>query len=271
MKVIGVDFTSVPGKRKAITAAHGTLNGDELTIQAIEALESFPEFEAFLERPGPWVAGFDFPFGLPRDAVKAFRWPQDWEAMVKRCAQLGKMRFAARLNKDRISRPFGNRYRFRRGDRIAGSSPAVRLHQVPVGFMFFEGAQRLARSSVNIPSMRENNSNRIALEAYPGYLAKSQLGIASYKSDERKKQTTYRRENRISIVKSIRNGKPLGIRLQATRALIESLIEDATGDHLDSTICALQAAWGWNRRNKNYGLPSELDPIEGWIVTVQNP
>ena len=268
MRIYGVDFTSAPTPRKPITAAHGYLEGDVLTIERIEAINSFESFEEFLHRRGPWISGFDFPFGLPRDALNAFRWPGTWEDMVGHCARLGRNRFADRLNKDRIARPPGKRYRYRSGDRVAGSSPAVRLHQVPVGYMFFEGAQRLARSGINIPVLRENKSNRIALEAYPGYLTKAQLRIASYKNDERRKQTPQRENNRKLIVERICAGTPLGIRLDASRSLTRSLVADATGDRLDSVICALQAAWGWRNRERRYGLPDKIDSVEGWIVTV---
>jgi hypothetical protein len=30
----------------------------------------------------------------------------------------------------------------------------------------------------------------------------------------------------------------------------------------------MQAAWAWQRRRSNYGLPRDIDPLEGWIVTV---
>lgn len=48
--------------------------------------------------------------------------------------------------------------------------------------------------------------------------------------------------------------------------------EDRKGDLLDSLICAVQAAWAWNRRNDNFGLPGPdvIDPdvlaFEGWIM-----
>jgi hypothetical protein len=270
LRILGVDFTSAPSKTKAITVARGIARKSVLQIEDIEDLKTFDAFERLLQRPGPWIGGFDFPFGLPRDALKAFGWPEDWEKMVRHCARIGRAKFAQRLNEDRISRPVGGKYRYRRGDRLAGSSPAVRLHQVPVGFMFLEGAPRLANAGVHIPMLRENGANRIALEAYPGYLTKAQLGVVSYKSDERRKQTQQRENNRRAIVENIRRGKPLGIRLEAPRSILQSLIEDPSGDRLDSTLCALQAAWGWQNRKNQYGLPRTLDPVEGWIVTVKN-
>jgi hypothetical protein len=269
MRVYGVDFTSAPCRAKPITVAHGRLNQNVLRVDTVEALDSFEAFESFLHSPGPWIAGFDFPFGLPRDALKEFGWlKKSWADTAKHCASLGKPAFAERLNRDRISRPKGSKYRYRAGDKLAKSSPAVRLHQVPVGFMFFEGAHRLARADLHIPVLRENGSSRIALEAYPGYLAKSQLGIKSYKSDEKKKNTAERRENRKRIVKEICAGRPLGIRLDASDSLLERFVEDPTADRLDAAICALQAAWGWTNRRQRFGLPKTMDSYEGWIVTV---
>ena len=55
--------------------AHAALVGNRLT--------SFAEFEALLQKPGPWVGGFDFPFGLPRDLVITLGWPQAWPQMAR--------------------------------------------------------------------------------------------------------------------------------------------------------------------------------------------
>jgi hypothetical protein len=46
----------------------------------------------------------------------------------------------------------------------------------------------------------------------------------------------------------------------------DECIADDTGDKLDSVLCAIQAAWAFNRRATNYGIPLGVDPIEGWIV-----
>ncbi|MNT84540.1 hypothetical protein D3C72_2245640 [compost metagenome] len=49
------------------------------------------------------------------------------------------------------------------------------------------------------------------------------------------------------------------------------MLQDASGDHLDAAICMLQAAWGLSRHLQGdalYGLPTGMDPLEGWIVTA---
>jgi len=43
---------------------------------------------------------------------------------------------------------------------------------------------------------------------------------------------------------------------------------DATGDWLDAALCAMQAVWGWQRRERNFGLPGTIDACEGWIVSA---
>jgi hypothetical protein len=58
----------------------------------------------------------------------------------------------------------------------------------------------------------------------------------------------------------------LGLRLRLSPAQHEPLLEDASGDSPDAVLCLMQAAWA--RERPGYGLPSEIDPVEGWIVTA---
>src|SRR2546423_14486118 len=88
MKIYGVDFTSAPCRRKAITVAAGRLKGMTLAIQGIERLETFSAFEALLARPGPWIGGFDFPFGLPAELCRDLRLPPPGKALVSHCSGL---------------------------------------------------------------------------------------------------------------------------------------------------------------------------------------
>jgi hypothetical protein len=48
-------------------------------------------------------------------------------------------------------------------------------------------------------------------------------------------------------------------------------VADASGDTLDAVLCMVQAAWAAQRHAQGdalYGLPPDLDPLEGWIVTA---
>ena len=275
MLIHGVDFTSAPGRRKCITIASGTLRGATLAVSGIEVAESWPAFEAWLERPGPWIGGFDFPFGLPREAVRELGWPQQWRSLVRHCRALDREAFRKALDDCRARRPAGDKYPHRRGDLAAGSHSPVKLVNPPVALMFLEGAPRLEAAGVHIPGLRDGDRSRIALEAYPGFAVRQVCRAlhpgtrpASYKNDAKSKQTPERRRMRGEIVRHLTGPGLGGLRLRAGPALLESLVADGSGDRLDAVLCALQAAQSWTLRDANYGLPADLDPLEGWIATV---
>lgn len=256
MNVLGVDFTSAPGARKAITVARCRLSGARLRLEAIEQLRSFERFEMLLAEPGPWVGGFDFPFGLPRELVRDLGWPGEWRALVEFCAAMSRPKWRAILERYRAARPAGRKYAHRMTDIPAGSSSPMKLVNPPVALMFHEGAPRLARAGVHVPGLAEGDRRRIALEAYPALAARAIVGRASYKSDAR--DTPARRAARRRIVAALA--------FEASARLERRLVEDASGDALDALLCALQAARAWRRRAANYGLPRRVDPVEGWIA-----
>ena len=105
MKIYGLDFTSTPSAKKPITCAQCRLEGDTLHLESITNLESFHAFERFLTKPGPWVAGLDFPFGQPRKLIENLSWPQKWADYVNLIAKMtkgdfgGLMRIAAQGTK----------------------------------------------------------------------------------------------------------------------------------------------------------------------------
>ena len=269
MRIYGVDFTSAPCARKPITVACGHATDGGLLVSEVEQLADFESFESFLQRPGPWIGGFDFPFGLSREAIADLEWPQEWTKLLAHCRTLGRSEFKRVLDAYRESRPKGRRYAKRLGDAASGAHPSVKLVRPPVGFMFFEGAWRLAHAMLHIPGLRPSDVTRIALEAYPGLLVRKQLGIRdSYKSDDPAKHTAARRAARERIVAALMAGRPLGVRLRLAKGIGPKLIEDGSADWLDAVICAVQAHWGWSRQSANFGLPPDIDPVEGWIVTA---
>lgn len=275
MEIRGVDFTSRPNKRKTITVARGYLQDAQFSLMGVGGLDSFEMFEAMLVEPGPWVAAFDFPFGLPREFCAEIGWLESkttaktsWSSITKKLAAISREDLTDHCRAYCDARPVGSKFAHRPVDRLAGSSPSMKWVNPPVVYMLKEGAPRLLAAGVDIPGQHSGDKSRIALEAYPGFLARS-ITKASYKNDQRDKQTPALLAARKQIVDTLLTGEySLAIKLSATRTQQKLLVDDASGDTLDAVLCALQAAWAYQRRELNFGLPSNIDPLEGWIVTV---
>ena len=113
---------------------------------------------------------------------------------------------------------------------------------------------------------------RVALEGYPGLLAREVLGKRSYKSDTKAKQTPERLIARKDLVTALELGRTrLQLRLKLTHAQRDMLVADAKGDSLDAVLCLMQAAWAQSQQDAGaarYGLPDKVDPLEGWIITA---
>jgi Protein of unknown function (DUF429) len=275
VEIRGVDFTSRPSKQKTITCARGYLKDAQFFLTGVDGLDSFEKFEAMLVEPGPWVAAFDFPFGLPREFCAEIGWLESittaktsWATITKKLAAISREDLTNHCRAYCDARPAGSKFAHRPVDRLAGSSPSMKWVNPPVVYMLKEGAPRLLAAGVDIPGQHSGDKARVALEAYPGFLARS-ITKASYKNDQRAKQTPALFAARKQIVDTVLTGQySLAIKLSASKALQKLLVQDASGDTLDAVLCALQAAWAYQRREQNFGLPPNIDPLEGWIVTV---
>lgn len=267
MKVYGVDFTSLPGARKAITYAQCYFSGSGLRLKAWGEIQSFDAFERFLAQPGPWVAGFDFPFGQPRRLVENISWPLTWPGYVSSVAQMTKAEFVGALTAYREARPLGDKQHLRLTDKLAHSCSPMMLFGVPVGKMFFEGAPRLLRSGACIVPCRPNDDPRICVEAYPALVARRWIG-GGYKNDDAKKQTAAQRLAREKIVGGLRASatREFSFQVQFGDDWAEACIADGTGDRIDALLCAVQGAWACLKRGEGWGIPPSCDPLEGWIV-----
>ena len=269
MRIYGLDFTSSPSRRKPLIALRCALEGETLRVEDSEEMTEFAGFEGFLRRPGPWVCGMDFPFGQPRSLVSALGWPESWEGYVGKAASLGKEEFENAIRADMARRPAGSKYRYRLADRRSGSSSAMMLFRVPVGKMFYQGAPRLLASGISIEPCRPNGDGRVAVEAYPAVVARRFLARASYKNDERRKQTTAHRAARERLVAGLGSEalkEAYGFTVVMDGYWEAELVRDPAADALDSLLCAVQAAWAYTKRDANYGVPPECDPDEGWIL-----
>lgn len=267
LPLLGVDFSCAPSRRKPITVARGTLHGAVLRLERVDELPTLAGFEAVLaERP--WFGGFDFPFGLPRAFVEAQGLGTSAAEVVaelrRRCP--ARMDFRALVDAWGNSRPAGQRLVHRRTDvSLPGttSSSPLQTRYVPVGFMYYEGFSRLVAAGVQVPGLVAGDAERRAVEAYPGLLAAEILGRRSYKNSEAADRLIARKD----LVDALEQGRTrLGLRLKLTHAQRDALVADASGDRLDAALCLLQA--GWASLRDGAGIPADVDPVEGWIVTA---
>ena len=265
MKVYGIDFTSTPKRRKPITCLECRLDGNRLEAGDLIEWTEFDAYENALRRPGPWIAGIDFPFGQSRKFIENTGWPNTWQGYVEHVGSLDRKSFRSVLDGYRANRPAGDKEHRRAVDVKAGSISPQKLYGVPVGLMFFEGAPRLLEADVTIPGLHQGDPQRIVVETYPGVLARSLIGRRSYKQDTKKKQTQDQYDARKELLEKITgNGllKTHGLKVTAS----EWLADDPGADHLDALLCAIQAGWAWMHRDNNFGVSSPVDPLEGWIA-----
>lgn len=266
-----MDFTSAPKRDKPIVVAVTGLTGSVLELHGFLEFHDWPAYERWLNSPEQWVAGFDFPFGLPEAFVARHGLGADWTELVESCAERGKEWFRETAMHAFMS-PLRSTENRRRTDKTAqSSSPLKTKANPPVGLMYYEGSWRLRNADIWLPGLKSGYSKRIGLEAYPGLLA-IRLGERHYKNDT-PANTDQRQAARQRIVGHLVNPtgelkhwipypvKPIG------RALREQLMH-ASGDWLDALLCAVQASWGHQRRNENFGLPRTFPRVEGWIVSA---
>ena len=167
------------------------------------------------------------------------------------------------------ARPVGNKFAHRATDAPAASSPSMKWVNPPVAYMLHAGIPLLIDAGVTLFDMHAGDPQRIALEGYPGMVARS-ITRDSYKSDDRSKQTPQRRQTREIIVDHLERGDyRFGVKLDAGEHRM-ALIDDVSGDLLDAVLCGVMAGWAWQRRDTRFGLPL-FDPLEGWIVGAESP
>ncbi|MEY4882479.1 MAG: hypothetical protein RIS34_333 [Pseudomonadota bacterium] len=276
--LMGCDFTSSPSNRKPIVLALGASQNGRVQLSKLERFNSLAGFEQWLSQPGEWVGALDLPFGLPRELVETLGWPTRWEACITHFATLARADIRATFASFCNARPVGGKFAHRATDIAAGSSPSMKWVNPPVAYMLHAGVPLLLRAGVHLPGLHPGDQGdvnlagqprRVALEAYPGLLAREVLGNRSYKSDDKAKQTPERLIARKDLVVALENGHTrLGLRLKLTHAQRDAVVDDARGDSLDAVLCLIQAAWAQSRGAPLYGLPETMDPLEGWIVTA---
>ena len=263
-RIFGIDFTSAPSKGKPITCAEMLFDGQSLKFVRLAEWDSFGPFEEHLRSPGPWVTGIDFPFAQSRTFIENIGWPPSWSGYVAHVAAMSKKDYRSALDSYKANRAEGDKHHKRVCDVLAQSQSPQTTFGTPVGLMFYEGAHRLLKADVCIPFLSQSDSDRVVLESYPGVMVRSFIGKRSYKSDKRQKQTKEHFSARTELRELLIS--PRGKDLYGFNVNVPlELVSDPTGDSIDATLCAVQAAWAWSRAASGYGAPHQVDSLEGWI------
>jgi hypothetical protein len=317
MKVYGFDFTSNPTKSKRLTLAECALSVSVLTVENLIPLDSkssgdFTPFENWLngigawEKEDCWIAGLDFPFGMPIEAIEHFEWlsgessEQSWEEYLRNLYQaddpeqfrmlIEGWRHSTRKSKNKKKTPIRVRKQ-RLTDKLAISGSPMNYFPPPVCPMFFQGVQRLKDCPKDIsvvPVRKVPLAKKTIIEAYPRLVANVFIGRrASYKDKSKKKDDNKERQKELRLqdeaakkecrrriidgVASEQMQKHYGFRLAFSPTLADKCLDDTDGDKLDSVLSAVQAAWALNAPNQGmpgFSLKVLIDQIqlEGWIA-----
>src|SRR5262245_2734318 len=204
--LVGVDFTSRPTRRKPITVACGRLESGALRLEQVLRMATHGEFVDWLCRPGPWIGAFDFPFGLPRELVQCLGWPEAWLELMHHYTGLARAQIRDTFADFCAARAVGSKLAHRATDRPAGSSPSMKWINPPVAYMLHAGVPALLAAGVHLPGLHAGDPSRVALEGYPGLLARELIAARSYKSDEAAKQTMARHQARHDLVECLMHG-----------------------------------------------------------------
>ena len=270
--LLGCDFTSSPSRTKPIVLATGSSKDGRVTLSKTEQITTLDAFGDWLCQPNQWLGVFDLPLGLPRELVLHLGWPLNWPELLAHYASLSREEIRNTFAAFCDARPAGQKFAHRACDKPAGSSPSMKWVNPPVAYMLHAGAPRLLTAGVHLPGLHDGDRTRVALEGYPGMLAREVLGNRSYKSDTKAKQTPDRLIARKDLIHALELGQTrLQLRLKLTHAQRDALTDDAKGDSLDAVLCLMQAAWAQAQHDDgapHYGLPVAVDPLEGWIVTI---
>lgn len=277
--IYGIDFSSAPSSSKPVmlAAARVVRRGPEVTCEVLSlfAFRTLDALEQFLTESPPWVAAIDMPFGLSRLITDVLQWPgyraapdTAWDTWADFYTSLTRPEIREVFKAWCDAHPPGQKFAHRACDRPAKSSPSMKWVNPPVAYMLHAGAALLQRLDVRLPGMRPNGrADRVALEAYPGFMARQWLQAKSYKHDDARMQSAARDEQRRHLIDRL-SQLANGLTVHVHPDIAQAMQADGKGDALDAVLCIMQAVLGWMRDPVTFDQPAGADPLEGWIVNV---
>jgi hypothetical protein len=258
VRILGVDFTSRPTRKKPITACWANLNGTVLAINSLIAIENWESFDSLLATPGPWIGGFDLPFGQPTEFLDSLGFQRDYRQLIETTGALSREEWVAQCRSFRSAD--GRRELQRETDKKAKATSPMKCYFTPVARMFHAGMPPILASGASIPAHQIEGDARIALEVYPALVAEALADSRSYKTDSIRKIRAEHRPRRNQIAESLTKENPYELKVTN---IPPGITESPGADELDSILATLAAAWASTQ--PNWGIPEGIDPQEGWI------
>lgn len=268
-RLLGVGFHDRPSPRRPIWLAHGLARDGLVDLAGFEQAADLAQFELLLSASGPWLGAFDFPLGMARELVVARAWPLRWEKLVAALERLGRAALEEHLRDFCAARPRRRRFALRATERIAGAGPAMGRVGTRHALRFQAGAPRLLAAGVTIPGVFPGDGRRVALEASPALVAET-VTQGSWRSGVRSGRGDVRELERERLVDALERGQLApGVRLRIAEADRAAVIAEDRGGRLAALLCLAQAEWA--RHQDNWGVPVQVDALEGWIVAADLP
>ena len=270
MQLAGIDFTSAPSRRKPITVALGRLRGDA-TLSARR--DRGPCRLRFVLGVAALARAVARGLRLSRSACRG-RWSRRSAGRASGCrwcahyTGLSRAEIRATFQAFCAARPVGDKFAHRACDAFSTASPSMKWVNPPVAFMLHAGIGLLLDAGVQIATLHPGDpvaGRARRLSGPAGARAdRPPLVQERHPGDADAGAARARGSSCCAASRPARAGS--ASRSRSTRAQRAALLDDGSADRLDAVLCLMQAAWAAER--PGCGLPDDVDPLEGWIVSA---
>ncbi len=250
MRIVGVDFTAAPSKRKPIVLASGALEGSRVTRVHLATLEKSLAFEYFLQERGFLRIGIDAPLSMPLEFLSSLGLAS-WEEGIEWVAKSDKKTYSAAIRQYANAHPAGQKEPKRACDRLHMAASPLKLFNPGVGWMHYALAYRLCLLKGHVLPFSTDTGTGAIVEVYPSVFAKKRIGNASYKNDPAEDPDRVTRRG--ILVNALHEF------LEITPEIEARAIADSQGDVLDALIALAQTAFSLDE------VATQPSAQEGWI------
>ena len=122
----------------------------------------------------------------------------------------------------------------------------------------------MARMTYELFGVLQRNPTLLAVEVFPKLVQNALMPGVKHKSENT--ASSLARKSLLERMVGPALPDTYGLSVSFDNSVALSLANDPMGDKLDALFACIQTAWAYQHPNKNYGIPLEIDVLEGWIV-----